>query len=222
MTWTGFAAVFGLFFLTHSLPVRPAIRARITGVIGRRGFGVAYSGLSVAMLAVLIWAAGRAPFVELWAQAGWHRTVAHLGMLVMCIILAFGVARPNPFSFGGVRNNAFDPDHPGLVRLTRHPILAALAIWAGVHLLANGDLAHVLLFGVLGGFAVMGRVPINRRKRREMGDDAWHDLDRAVADAPWFQAPQNWRSFLERLVFGILVFVVLFLLHPHVIGVSAQ
>ncbi|MEM8538668.1 MAG: NnrU family protein [Pseudomonadota bacterium] len=221
MTWTGYAAVFGLFFLTHSIPVRPTVKARITGVIGKRGFGIGYSMASVAMLGLLIWAAQEAPFLQLWPQAGWQRPVVHMGMLLVCLIVAFSIARPNPFSFGGARKGRFDPKHAGVVRFTRHPILAALAIWAGLHLLPNGDLAHVLLFGVLGGFAVMGRVPINRRKRRELGDAAWHALDREVANAPWFQTPANWGSFFARLLFGVLAFVALLLLHPHVIGVSA-
>jgi len=221
MGWTGFAAVFAAFFLTHSIPVRPAIRARLVERIGPRGFGLMYSALSVGMLALLIWSAGEAPYVHLWPQMAWHRHAAHMGMLAVCLILALGIARPNPFSFGGAWNDRFDPARPGIVRWTRHPILLALALWAGVHLVANGDLAHVILFGVLGSFAIAGRAVIDRRKRRILGPLRWEVLDTARKAAPLFHAPRFWSALFVRLVIGLVAFAALLLAHPHVIGVPA-
>ncbi|MGR3315339.1 NnrU family protein [Roseovarius indicus] len=221
MGWTGFAVVFAAFFLTHSIPVRPAVKSRLVQVIGLRGFGVAYSLLSVGMLALLIRSAGQAPYLQLWPQMEWHRHAAHLGMLAVCLILALAVARPNPFSFGGARNDSFDPDRPGIVGWTRHPILLALALWAGVHLLPNGDLAHVILFGVLGGFALAGRRLIDRRKRRVLGASQWAALDAARKAAPWVHAPRSWPILALRLLTGVAAFAALLLAHPHVIGVSA-
>jgi uncharacterized membrane protein len=221
VTWAEFAGVFALFFATHSIPVRPAIKLRITARIGERGFGIGYSILSLAMLALLIRAAGQAPFVELWPQMPWHRHAVHLGMLAVCLILAFSIARPNPFSFGGSRNDRFDPARPGIVRLVRHPILIALALWAGLHLLPNGDLAHVLLFGVLGAFALAGRSLINRRKRREMGQGNWEQLNRAVVQAPLVNPSLSWTGTVLRCIAGMVLFAVLIALHPVVIGVSA-
>ncbi|KQI73697.1 NnrU family protein [Loktanella sp. 5RATIMAR09] len=221
MTWFGFAGVFGLFFLTHSVPVRPAVKSRITARIGQRGFGIGYSILSLAMLSLLIWSAGEAPYVQLWPQMIWQRHVVHIGMLAACLILAFSIGRPNPFSFGGANNQAFNPTRPGIVRWTRHPILLVLALWAGLHLLPNGDLAHVLLFAVLGSFAIAGRALINRRKQREMGAERWNAVNRAVQEAPLVQKPLSMPGTALRLAAGVLTFVILLALHPVVIGVSA-
>lgn len=221
MSWPGFALIFAAFFATHSIPLRPAIKSRLIDRFGQRGFSAAYSMLSLGMLALLLRAAGRAPYVELWAQMPWHRHAVHLGMLAVCLILALALGRPNPFSFGGARRGAFDPARPGIVRHLRHPVLAALALWAGLHLLPNGNLAHVLLFAVLAGFALAGRPLINRRKQRDMGSDVWHALNRQVADAPLLTRPICWRSFAMRLALGLLAFGTLIWLHPHVIGVSA-
>lgn len=221
MSWAGFIGVFALFFATHSIPVRPAIKSRIVARVGARGFGIGYSILSLSMLALLIWAARAAPYVELWPQLGWQRHVAHAGTLVVCLILAFSVGRPNLFSFGGARNERFDPARPGIVRLVRHPVLEALALWAFVHMLPNGDLAHVLMFGVLGGFALGGRGLINRRKKREMGPEQWERLNAIVAQAPVFGSPASWSSAALRLVLGVVLFAALIALHPMVIGVSA-
>lgn len=221
MTWAGFIGIFALFFATHSIPVQPGIKSRIVARVGRRGFAVGYSILSLAMLALLIWAAGEAPYVELWPHLGWHRHAAHTGMLAVCMILAFSIARPNPFSFGGAHDDRFDPARPGIVGVVRHPVLAALALWAVLHMLPNGDLAHVLLFGVLGCFALGGRVLINRRKRREMGSDQWDRLNATVAEAPVLGRPESRLGTVVRIVLGVVLFAALIALHPMVVGVSA-
>lgn len=221
MTWLGFAGFFLLFFVTHSIPVRPNVKSWTTARIGTRGFGVGYSVLSLCVPSLLIWSAGEAPYVQLWPQMMWHRHVVQIGMLGVCLILAFSIARPNPFSFGGANNSAFDPKRPGIVRMTRHPILLALALWAGLHLLPNGDLAHVLLFGVLGSFAVSGRILINRRKQCKMGVNYWIALNNAVSTAPMFPTHQSWRATALRLATGLTSFAGLLALHPVVIGVSA-
>ena len=62
--WMEFAAAIAVFFLSHSLPLRPAVRARGVEYLGRGGFGLLYSALSIAALAWMIGAAGRAPFVH--------------------------------------------------------------------------------------------------------------------------------------------------------------
>ena len=219
MSWAGFAAVFAAFFLTHSIPVRPSVKSRLTDRFGARAFATGYSVVSLAMLTVLIRAAGQAPYVQLWPQLGWQSHLGLIGMLVVCLILAFGIARPNPFSFGGARNDRFDPARPGIVRWVRHPVLLALALWAGVHLLPNGDLAHVILFSVLGSFAIAGRTLIDRRKRSTLGTARWQALHAATLDAPFFQRPASWGGFTARLVLGLLVYGALLWAHPIVIVV---
>lgn len=221
MGWTGFAVIFAAFFLSHSLPLRPAVKSGLVRRLGPRGFTVAYSTVSLMMLALLIWAAGEAPYVEIWPQMDWQRHTVHRGMLAVCLMLALSLGRPNPFSFGGMHTERFDPARPGLVRWIRHPVLVALAIWAGLHLLVNGDIAHVILFGVLGSFALAGQGLVNRRKRREMGSSAWHAQKAAVRDAPRLHPPQSWARLLLRLVAGIAAFAALLAAHPVVIGVSA-
>ena len=109
MGWLEFAAAYAAFFITHSLPVRPPLRPMLQTALGPRGFTLAYSALSLAALAWLIVAAGRAPFVPLWNWAPWQLYVPLVAMLPVCLILALAIARPNPFSFGGALNAKFDP-----------------------------------------------------------------------------------------------------------------
>lgn len=213
MDWLEFTAAFAAFFLTHSIPLRPAVRPHLQRALGRRGFTLVYSALSIAMLGWLIAAAGRAPFVPLWTWAPWQPLVPLVVMLLVCLILSLAIARPNPFSFGGTRNETFDPARPGIVRLFRHPLLLALALWAGAHLVPNGDLAHVILFGTFAGFALLGQRLIDRRKRREIGKD-WDALAAKVKGAAHLPLP------LPRLAAGLALYLLLIAAHPLLFGVS--
>jgi uncharacterized membrane protein len=220
MGWTGFAVAFAAFFLTHALPVRPPLRPWLVARLGPRGFGLAYSALSVAVLAWLIAAAGRAPHVPLWTWAPWQGHVPLVAMLPVCLIVALAVGRPNPFSFGGARNDGFDAGRPGIVRLTRHPLLLALAVWASAHVVPNGDVAHVILFGTFALFALFGGRLVDRRKRRERGAAEWARLERLRRSAPLVTRPRSWPALGLRLVAGAALYAALLWLHPWVIGVS--
>ncbi|MBW4710472.1 hypothetical protein KX928_22000 [Roseobacter sp. YSTF-M11] len=90
---------------------------------------------------------------------------------------------------GGARNGRFAPAHPGIVRIYRHAVFPALTLWTGRHLQPNGDLPHALLFGFVETVRHAGRAPINRRKRREMGNDVWIDVNSKAAQAPLVARP---------------------------------
>jgi len=220
MEWISFAAAFAVFLLSHSLPLRPAIKRALVARLGTRGFSLVYSALSLAMLGWLVHAAAGAPRVALWAWAPWQNHVTLTVMAMVCLLLALSLGRPNPFSFGGALNGTFDPARPGLVRWVRHPVLLALALWAGGHLLANGELAHVLLFGVFAGFALLGMRLVDRRKQREMGAERWQALRRDMARAPLIAAPQSWPGVALRLALGVAAYLALIWLHPSLFGVS--
>ena len=219
MGWMEYAAAFAAFFLTHALPIRPPLRPWLVARLGPRGFGLAYSALSLAVLVWLIGAAGRAPFMPLWSWAPWQLHVPLAAMLPVCLILALAIGRPNPFSFGGARNDAFDPARPGIVRLNRHPLLLALVIWAFAHVVPNGDLAHVLLFGTFAVFALLGARLGDRRKRLEMGEE-WAQLDAARKAAPLLAQPAPWPGLVPRLALGVAIYPGLLWLHPWLFGVS--
>jgi uncharacterized membrane protein len=218
MGWLEFILAYAVFFLSHSLPVRPPLRPVLEARLGSTGFTLAYSALSLGVLAWLIAAAGRAPFVPLWGWAPWQAHVPLVVMAAVCVILALSIARPNPFSFGGMRNVRFDPARPGIVRWSRHPLLLALALWAAAHLVPNGDLAHVILFGTFAAFALLGGRLIDRRKRRELGPD-WPRLRAAVAGAPRVPRPASGDTVL-RLAAAVALYAALLWAHPYLFGVS--
>jgi uncharacterized membrane protein len=211
MGWGEFSLALGAFFLSHAVPVRPPVRRWATQRLGPRGYTLAYSALSLAALTWLIAAAGRAPLVPLWDWAPWRNHVALAAMLPVCVLLGLAIGAPNPFSFGGAHDDRFDPARPGVVGWTRHPLLAALAVWALAHLLANGDVAHVVLFGAFAGFSILGARLIDRRKRRAMGAE-WDRLRAATAAFP--------RLSPIRIAAGLALYAGLILAHPLLFGVS--
>jgi uncharacterized membrane protein len=218
MGWSEFGAAFVVFFLSHAIPVRAPVRPWLEARLGQAGFTALYSTLSLAVLVWLIGAAGRAPYVALWNRAPWQAHVTLAVMLPVCLILALSIARPNPFSFGGGWNDRFDPARPGIVGWMRHPLLVALALWAGAHIVPNGDLAHAILFGTFAAFAGLGGRLIDRRKRREMGGD-WDRLRKAARAAPVMVGSISLATVL-RLAAGVILCAGLIGLHPHLFGVS--
>lgn len=211
--WGGFIVAFAAFFASHAIPVRPAVKSRIVAVIGARGFSLVYSALSVAVLGWIIAAAAHAPYLKLWPRAAWQTWVPLLAMVPASVIVALALGRPNPLSFGGARNADFDPNHPGIVGWMRHPLLWAIGLWAAAHMVPNGDLAHVILFGTFVGFSALGMVMIDRRKRRQMGAD-WSRLTqtaRRVEITP---------GGLGRVALGLGLYGLLIWLHGPVIGIS--
>lgn len=212
--WGEYALAWAFFLLSHALPVRPAIKRRIVARIGANGFTLAYSAVSVLALGWLIIAAGRAPFIALWDWAAWQRPVAQAAMLGACLLIAFAALAPNPLSFGGWRNERFDPARPGIVGLIRHPFLAALVLWAAGHLPANGDLAHALMFAGFAGFAALGMAMIDRRRRRALGPAAFARL---TAGRP--HLPARWPL---RLLAGLALWLALGAIHPWLLGPSVM
>lgn len=219
MGWGEFIVAFMTFFITHSLPMRAGIRPHLVAVLGRHGFILAYSMLSLAALTWLIVAAGRAPYVSLWGWAPWQSWTTLILMLVVCMITAFTLGVPNPLSFGGMNNAGFDPWAPGMVRYFRHPLLVVLGLWAFGHTIPNGDLAHVLLFGSFAVFAGLGGRIVDRRKRNELGEE-WAHLIAGLRAAPLLAMPERPVGFVFRVIAGVALYAVLLWLHPVVIGVD--
>mgnify|MGYP001358337650 CR=1 FL=1 len=199
------------FVAAHAIPARPPVRRRLTALLGDRGYLWLYSGISLLLLWWLIAAAGRAPYVALWGQAPWQRWLALVAMATACLLVALALGKPNPFCFGGDPAR-YDPERPGIVGLTRHPLLWAVALWAGAHLLANGDLAHAVLFGGVLVMALGGIAMLDRRSRHRLGAD-WPR--RGHHPATGWRPADAWR-----LLGGLLLFLGLLLAHPLAIGVD--
>lgn len=217
--WTEYSLAMMVFFALHVVPVRPAVKSRIVGRFGARTFSIAYSIISILSLAWLIVSAGRAPYIEIWPPAPWQSIVTLAAMLLACIVFTLSVGRPNPFSFGGSATQCFDPLRAGIVRVHRHPILVTLLLWSASHVVSNGHLAHLVMFGVFTAFSLVGMRLIDRRKKREIGQARYDKLLADMRGAP--VAGSFWaQCLLIRICAALALFAILLALHPAMIGVS--
>jgi len=212
--WTEFVAAFVVFFASHRLLVMAPVKRPLVRILGAGGFTFAYSAMSALVLTWIIIAAGRAPYVELWPRQAWMNHVTLTLMALASVIFAMALGRPNPLSFGGLHDERFDPRHPGLIGWMRHPLLVVLGLWSSGHLLANGDLAHAIMFGSFVVFAIVGTRIIDRRKRRLLGAEQWARL---AATRRTFEPSLNG---LVRISLGLALYGALLWLHGPVIGVD--
>ena len=137
-----------LFFAVHLLPTVPDARGALVSRLGANGYKAAFSLVSLAGFAMIVLGKGDAPFVAVWTPpAGMRHATMALMLPVFVLLLA-----------------AYVPCN--IRRFVRHPMLLAVKIWATAHLLANGDLASMLLFGGFLAWAVYDRVSVKKRDDR--------------------------------------------------------
>lgn len=215
--WMEFAAALLVFLFAHTAPRATGLRDAAVVRFGAGAYVAAYSLVSLALLAWLITAALRAPYLEIWPPSATTHASALALMLPACLLFAGGAMRPNPLSVA-FASQPFDPRAPGVLALTRHPILWGFALWALAHLTANGDLVSAILFGGMGAFSLVGMRVMDRRARREMGDAAWAETV-ANLRAGDVSALATRRALLEAAA-GILLFAGLLRAHELVIGVD--
>lgn len=178
-----FLAVLAVFLIAHVIPAMPAARRRLQVRLGEGGFIAAYSVLSLLLFAWLIREALLAPYVPLWFAGPWGFWVALIFMPLALLLLGAGALAPNPLSIAFV-TRAYDPQAPGAVAITRHPILWGLGLWGLAHLPANGHLVGLALFGSLGVFALVGMAVVEGRRRLVLGEEQWRALAAGTSFLP--------------------------------------
>ena len=139
-----------LFLVVHLLPTLPSVRAELVKRLGAGLYRGLFSLASIVSLVAIVFGYGRMQGLgrgnpELWAPPAWIKHVVLLLMIPAVILLVA----------------AFVPSR--IRSAVRHPMLAALAIWAFAHLLANGDLASLPLFRSFLAFAVIDRISVTAR-----------------------------------------------------------
>ncbi|MEN8261277.1 MAG: NnrU family protein [Pseudomonadota bacterium] len=216
------------FFLGIHLGIsgNPGIRARLVNKWGEKAFIV---GFATASLTGLVWmsrAYATANHIDLWGQLLFLKPLAAISVLIAFILVVTGRTAPNPTIVGQGQwlNAGMEPK--GIVRITRHPMMWGIVLWALIHLIINGDLASVIFFGALMLLALLGTRSIDAKRRLAYGE-AWRTFERSTSNIP-FQAILQGRNRLAlseigwRLpLVGVVLFIVFLFLHPWLFGVSA-
>lgn len=219
------------FFLAiHLLVSGTKVRDALTGRIGDGP----YMGLfSLTLILGIVWlgfayaSARHAQADEmLWDVTPATRMVQITLQLLAMLLIVPGLTTPNPTSVrqeGALQNPEVVK---GMLRITRHPFLWGVAIWALGHLLVNGDLASILLFAAMLLLALFGTLSIDAKRRRKLGK-AWDAFAAQTSNIP-FAAIAAGRQRLSlgeigwwRLALGVVVWAVLGWAHPYLFGVRA-
>jgi uncharacterized membrane protein len=177
-----------IFLGTHTFTTFRGRRERLIESLGPNAFKVIYSVVALAGFVLIVWgfslyqADGK---IVLWTPPAWGRDAA--------IVLMW-------FSFVAL---ACSGKAPGKIRgWLRHPMLVAVKVWALAHLLANGDLGGLLLFGSFLAWAVHDRIAVKQR-----------------GDAGASRLPAFTRGDGIALGAGTVAYVAMIFLHPVLIGV---
>jgi uncharacterized membrane protein len=176
-----------IFLGVHSISIlAPASRDRWAAALGANAWRGLYSVIALAGFVLLIYGYGQARQTAglLYMPPLWLRHVALVLMLPVFPLL-------------------FAAYLPGRIKqAVKHPMLVAVKAWALAHLLANGSVADVLLFGSFLAWAVVDRISLKRRGQRPVPG----------------AAPSRWND-LVALAGGLAVYgLVLFWLHRVLIG----
>jgi len=173
----------------HVFVTRREARAALIGRIGEWPYKGLFSLVSILGLALIVWgfseyrAAG--PLIA-WSPPSWtrHITVALMWPAAICVTAAY---------------------IPGdIKRVLKHPMLVGIKLWAAAHLIANGDLAAIILFGSVLAWAVYDRITLKRRND---------------AGAPPIPIGGRRNDVIAVVVGTILYLALGFVFHPLVIGV---
>ena len=213
---TVLVAATAAFLLTHLVASTP-LRPRLVATLGEWPYRGAYSLVAFATLVWMIWAYSGAPREALWTG---FRGIPRVVMPLAFILIACGYFR-NPTMVGADRLLKSDEPARGIIRITRHPIMWGIMLWAAAHLLARGERAATVFFGGFLVLAALGTILIDRRK----GSDPDYRRFKAVTSNVPFVAIVQGRNRIEwreigwtRPSIGIAVFVLVFFLHPWISG----
>jgi uncharacterized membrane protein len=214
-------AACGYFLLIHfgvsGTRVRDALIARLEPGPYRGVFALA----SLFGLAWMIRAYRHAPTVPLWGAELGFRPAAYVLVFIAFLFAVIGLATASPTRVGMESKLSQGPEiAKGIVRITRHPFLWGVALWAVVHLIVNGDLASFILFGSLLALALGGTISIDAKRRRAFGDQ-WAQFASATSNAPFAAITTGRNSLgpalpeigLWRPLAAIVVYAVAFYLH---------
>lgn len=179
-----------IFLGIHSTQIVASnARTALIGRIGEMPYKAVYALVSIIGFWLIVVGYGEARAVgtpQLWYPPVWTRHLAYLLMLPVFTML-IAVYFPGRIS-----------------RALKHPMLVAVKTWAFAHLISNGDLASVLLFGAFLAWAVADRISV---KRRSGGSSPPH-------------APENRLNDVVALAGGLALYIAFVLwLHPLLIGV---
>jgi uncharacterized membrane protein len=178
-----------LFLGVHTLTTQRELRAGAIASMGEGGYKIGYALVSLLGLVLIVWGFAHYRAAGMWEVWTPPTALKHIPVALMLPAVILVVA-------SYIRGRIYTA--------LKHPMLAGVKLWAAAHLLANGDLGSIILFGSFLGWAVFDRISLK------------HRADTGAPPIP-VGGPGN---DLIAVAVGIVAYLALaFAFHPVVIGV---
>jgi len=171
-----------IFIGTHLIPALGQARARLIRRLSENSYRLLFTMLSILGLGLMVWGKSKAPHTDIWIPPTWGRNAATIVMFPSILLLAAAKLPTN------------------IKRVTPHPMMWGFMLWSLAHLLANGDLSSIILFGSIGAYSVIAIRSANQR-------GATVSTVRVSAVRETVTAG-----------FGVVVYFALLYLHPYLFG----
>ena len=201
-----------VFLATHFIASTP-LRPLLANALGEWPYRGAYSLVALVTLVWMGWAYGNAPHERLFT--GWHEA-PYVVMPIAFILLACGYGR-NPTMVGAEKLLKSEDPARGVIRITRHPIMWGLMLWAASHIVARGDLKSLIFFGGLLFVAAVGTILMDARKRK---NPDFARFAAVTSNVPFVAIAQGrnrvrWSEIgWKRPALGLAAFALVLLVHP--------
>jgi uncharacterized membrane protein len=210
-----------VFLLTHYVSSTP-LRSGLAAVLGENVYLGLYTLVSLGTLGWMIWAYVKAPYERLWIGDEF-KVWAVVLMPVSLVLIACGALGKNPSAVRQESALRSMGEPRGILRVTRHPILWGIALWAFVHLISRGDIASLIFFGGFMLLAMSGTVLQDLRKDKMIGVD-WQRFAATTSNVPFAAIIQGRNQFRfdeigwRKVLIGLALYFVLAFLHPYLFG----
>lgn len=210
------------FLLIHFGVSGTRLRDALTGALGERPYRGLFSLASFAGIGWMIYAYRHAPLIPTWGVLLGFRPAAYVLVFIAFCFAVIGILTPSPTQVG--MESRLDPATArGMVRVTRHPFLWGVALWAATHLVLNGDLASLILFGTLLVLAIGGTASIDAKRRRNFPGQ-WPQFAAATSSVPFAAVargdnrlgPALGEIGLWRIIAVLALYAIAFYLHGRV------
>jgi uncharacterized membrane protein len=217
------------FLLIHLLISGTPVRDKVVAAIGRGPYMGLFSILSAACLVWLGISFGASRSepsnTAYWTATPVTRDIQLVLQFIAVMLVVVGLTTPNPTSVAQERVLDRPDAANGVLTITRHPFLWGVALWALGHLVVNGNIAAMILFGSMLVLALAGTASIDAKRKRALGE-RWDTFAAQTSNAP-FAAILSGRQNLDlkriglwRVALAIGVYVLVLLGHRHMFGVS--
>ncbi|WP_176957291.1 NnrU family protein [Mariprofundus sp. KV] len=137
-----------IFFGIHLMPASSSLRSSLLSKLGEKGYKAVFALISLAGMVLIVLGKGAADFIEIYEPPAWGMHVTGLLMLFALLAMVSFIIKSR------------------LRKITPHPMLWGVSFWATGHLVANGDLASLLLFGSFLLYSQLTIITANRRGAR--------------------------------------------------------